>query len=176
MSRGNSKNQAVNRRNRAAGALFETWIQAACDYYWSQGYACIEKTPEPLRPIQPYGDRSRGQFIACFVKQAQPDFKGTLCDGSCVLFDAKHTEKNQIRQNAVTEMQWETFDKYAFMGAKCFVVVSIRLESFYRVPWSDWKQMKKLFGHKYMSLEELETYKVPERNYTILFLEGVELR
>lgn len=123
MSKGTLRNQAANRINRAVGALFETWIQAACDYYWAQGYACIEKTPEPLRPLQPYGDRSRGQFIACFVKQAQPDFKGTLCDGTCILFDAKHTEKDRIQQ-----------------------------------------------------LEELENYKVPERNCTILFLEGVELR
>lgn len=176
MNGGNPEKQAMNRANRAVGALFETWIQAACDYYWSQGCACIEKTPEPLKPLKPYGDRKTGRFIACFVKQAQPDFKGILCDGTCILFDAKHTDKDRIRQNAVTETQWNTFDKYEFMGARCFVVISVRLESFYRVPWSDWKQMKKLFGHKYMSLEELEAYKVPERNCTILFLEGVELR
>lgn len=176
MSKRTLRNQAANRRNRAVGALFETWIQAACDYYWSQGYACIEKTPEPLRPIQPYGDRSRGQFIACFVKQAQPDFKGSLCDGTCILFDAKHTEKDRIQQHTVTEMQWKSFDRYEAMGAKCFVVVSIRLESFYRVPWSVWRHMKERFGHKYMSLQELEDYRIPEKNCTILFLEGVELR
>lgn len=176
MSRGNPKNQAINRKNRAVGELFEKWIQVACDYYWSKGYACIEKTPEPLRPLQPYGDRSGGRFIACFVKQAQPDFKGALCDGTCILFDAKYTEKDRIQQHAVTEMQWKAFDKYESMGAKCFVVVSVRLESFYRVPWNVWSHMKELFGHKYMSLEELENYKVPERNCTILFLEGVELR
>lgn len=33
-----------------------------------------------MRPIKVYGDRRKGQFIAIYTKQAQPDFKGTLCD------------------------------------------------------------------------------------------------
>ena len=49
--------------------------------------------------------------IHCFTKQAQPDFKGALCDGSCIIFDAKHTEKDRIQQNVITETQWETFDR-----------------------------------------------------------------
>lgn len=176
MKADNQAFQMINRRNRADGALFEQWIQTACDYYWSKGYACIEKTPEPMRPIRPYGERSRGQFIACYVKQAQPDFKGVLCDGTCIIFDAKHTEKDRIRQDVVTETQYRLFERYESMGAKCFVIVSIGLESFYRIPWSAWKQMGILFGHKYMAFgRELEEYKVPLRNCTILFLEGVEL-
>lgn len=176
MKAGNQAIRIINSRNRGAGALFEQWLQAACEYYWSQGYACIDKTPEPMRPIRPYGDRGRGQFVACYVRQAQPDFKGVLCDGTCIIFDAKHTEKERIQQSAVTEMQWRLFDRYEAMGAKCFVVVSVRLESFYRIPWDIWKQMKGKFGHKYMaSGRELENYRVPDRNCTVLFLEGVEL-
>ena len=171
------KRQILGRRNRAVGDIFEKYISASCEYYWKQGYACIEKTPEPMRPLRPYGDRNTGQFIACYSKQAQPDFKGALCDGSCIIFDAKHTEKDRIQQNVITETQWMAFDKYEAMGAKCYVVVSIAMKNFYRVPWGVWKQMKELFGHKYMAAGvELEQYKVPDRNCTILFLEGVELR
>ena len=36
--------------------------------------------------------------------------------------------------------------------------------------------MKELFGHKFMTEQELEPYKLQERQCTILILEGVELR
>lgn len=172
-----SRQQITGTRNRASGELFERWLSAACEFYWKQGVACIEKTPEPMKPIRPYGSRSTGQFIACYTRQAQPDFKGALCDGTCIIFDAKHTDSNRIQQGAVTERQWELFDRYELMGAKCYVVVSIGMERFYRIPWDIWKRMKELFGHKYMmDGRELTPYHIPDRNCTVLFLEGIELR
>ena len=75
----------AGRRNRELGDMFESWILRGCDWYWERGIAYIEKTPEPMRPIKAYGDRRRGQFIAVYTKQAQPDFKGTLCDSSTIL-------------------------------------------------------------------------------------------
>ena len=36
--------------------------------------------------------------------------------------------------------------------------------------------MKGLFGHKYMSEQELEAYRIKEKQFTILILEGVELK
>lgn len=166
--------QIAGARSRAMGEIFERWITSACNYYQREGYAVIEKTPEPTKIL---GKPDRfGRFKACYTKQAQPDFKGALCDGSCIIFDAKHTDKDKIRQEVVTETQWETFDKYEAMNAKCYVVVSLGLTEFYRVPWKDWKRMKELFGHKYMSYMELEQYRVPDRSQTIMFLEGVEVR
>ncbi len=162
-------------RNRAAGELFEKWISVSCEYYWKLGYACIEKTPEPMKPISPYGKRGTGQFVACYTKQAQPDFKGSLCDGSCIIFDAKHTDSDRIMQSAITKTQEEILDRYETMKAKCYVVISLKLKDFYRVPWSVWKQMKERFGHKYMSCTELEAYRVPDRNCMVLLLEGVEI-
>jgi len=169
------RRQMIGRRSKASGEAFERRLSNACKFYLQNGWAHIEKTPEPMKPL---GKADRfGRFLACFTKQAQPDFKGALCDGSCIIFDAKHTEKDRIQQNVITETQWETFDKYEAMGAKCYVVLSIGMKNFYRVPWGVWKQMKELFGHKYMAAgTELERYKVPDRNCTILFLEGVELR
>lgn len=170
-------NQIKGRINRANGEYFENWITSACDFYWQQGYACIEKTPEPMRPLKPYGDRKNGQFIACYKKQAQPDYKGALCDGSCIIFDAKHTDKDKILQSVITTTQAETFDKYEKMGAKCYVIVSIGFQKFYRVPWSVWKTMKERYGHKYMSEDnELEPFRVPYTGFIVRFLEGVELK
>lgn len=57
------------RRSKYAGERFENMISAACDYYRGENIADIEKTPEPMRPIKPYGDRRRGQYIAVFVKK-----------------------------------------------------------------------------------------------------------
>lgn len=36
--------------------------------------------------------------------------------------------------------------------------------------------MKELFGHKFMTEQELEPYRLQEKQCTILILEGVELK
>ena len=143
----------MGKRNRASGQMFENWILASCAYYHDLGIAYIEKTPEPMRPLRPYGSRQTGQYVACFTKRAQPDFKGVLMDGSCVIFEAKHTD----------------------LKAHCFVLVSMGLDDFYRVPWDVWKTMKARYGRKFMTAEELEEFRVKQKGSTILFLEGVEI-
>lgn len=163
-------------RSRASGESFERLITNACEYYQQLNLAFVQKTPEPMIPLKAYGDRRRGQFIACFTKCAQPDYKGILCDGSSIMFEAKHTDNDRINQSVITETQWKSLDIYEKFGAHCYVIVSIRLQSFYRVPWDVWKRMKELFGHKYMNKSELKPYKLQERQCTILILEGVELK
>lgn len=91
------------------------------------------------------------------------------------MFEAKHTDSDRISQGVVTDTQWKNLDIYEQFGARCYVMVSIRLERFYRVPWDVWKRMKELFGHKYMKEQELLPYRLQERQQTILILEGVEL-
>ncbi len=150
-------------------------IEGACDYYESHGICVIEKTPEPMKILKPY-DRTKGQFIACFAKQAQPDFKGALIDATMVLFDAKHTDKNQISRNAVTSEQEESFERYAKMGALCFIVVSLGFHDFYRVPWEVFRDMKKIYGHKYMNKRDLFRYQISRKCGILRFLEGIELR
>ena len=146
-------------RSRASGEYFEGMISAACRFYEEKGISVIEKTPEPMKVLKPY-DRKRGQFICCFAKQAQPDFKGVLMDATMVLFDAKHTDKEKIMK----------------LGAMCFLVVSIGLDKFYRVPWVVFRDMKKLYGHKHMDEKDLEPYKIKYSNGVLRFLDGVELR
>ena len=79
-------------------------------------------------------------------------------------------EKTERSYYDVNEVIYEKF------GAHCFVMVSIGLTKFYRVPWKVWKQMKELFGRKYMTESDLAQYQLKEKCCTILILEGVELR
>lgn len=165
--------RAIGRRSRVAGDTFENIINGSCRYYRDKGAAIIEKTPEPMRPLKPYG--RAGQFIACFEKQAQPDYKGVLCDGTAIIFEAKHTDADRIQESVITETQRRNFDDFQRMGAQCFVMVSMKFRDFYRVPWEVFGNMKPRFGRKYMTGKELEPYRLKEQKGTVLILEGVEL-
>ena len=151
---------AVNRRN---GQLFEGLIQSACIRYEMDDVAYIEKTPEPMRPIS--GQRRDGSFIAVFEKKAQADYKGTLKGGKAIGFEAKHTEADRIKREAVSDEQEKCLDKMMNMGAVCFVLVSFGFRSFYKVPWGVWKNMKQIYGRKYLKPEDIEQYKVEHIGY-----------
>lgn len=166
------RRQITGRRSKAAGGTFEQWISSACQYYLDKGFAHIEKTPEPFHMIRALPN---GKVEGYYEKKGQPDYKGILCDGTGIMFEAKHTDTDRIKQEVVTEAQKESLDIYEGFGAQCFVMVSFGLVKFYRVPWSVWKRMKELFGRKYMTERDLEPYRLQERCNTILILEGVEL-
>ena len=166
---------AAGAQARANGEYFELMIEAASRFYEDRGLAVVEKTPEPMKVIKPY-DRKKGQFICCFSKRAQPDFKGILTDANMVLFDAKHTQQNQISRDVVTQEQENCFERYMAMGAMCFIVISVKFTSFYRVPWIVFRDMKKIFGHKFMNRSELQPYEVKYSNGILHFLDGIELR
>jgi len=168
----NAQNSMRGRRSRAEGEWFERVIEIAGSFYEDRGIAVLDKTPEPMRVIRPMGN---GQFLARFEKMAQPDFKGTLCDGTTILFDAKHTETDRLRRNVVTSEQERCFERYSSMGARCFVVAGIRFLDFFRVPWDVFRDMKKIYGHQYMTLEELEEYRVLYRGGILRFLDGIEI-
>ena len=168
-----ARRQLIGRRSKESGAIFERWISNACEYYSNLGIAHIEKTPEPFHVNRNNKD---GTMTGFFEKKGQPDYKGLLCDGTGIMFEAKHTDQEKINQRAVTETQWKNLDAYENFGAHCYVMVSIGLVEFYRVPWKIWKQMKELFGRKYMNAIDLEPYKLKQKNCTILMLEGVVLK
>lgn len=115
-------------------------------------------------------------FICCFTKQAQPDFKGILMDSTMILFDAKHTDKDKISRDVVTTEQQACFERYMKLGAMCFLVVSLEFKEFYRVPWVVFRDMKKIYGHKYMNREELEPYRIKYSNGVVKYLDGIVLR
>lgn len=167
------KRQMLGKKNKAAGAMFEQWISAACSFYLDKGIAYIEKTPEPFHIT---GKRPDGVITGYYEKKGQPDYKGILCDGTGIMLEAKHTDTGKIHQNVITNTQWENLNNYEKFGAQCFVLVSFGLKTFYRIPWAIWKQMKERYGHKHMDEKELKPFLLKERNCIILFLEGVELR
>ena len=167
------KAQIIGRNSKKSGETFERWISTACKFYLNKGFAHIEKTPEPFHIT---GKDMNGVVRGYYEKKGQPDYKGILCDGTGIMFEAKHTDSDRIKQSVITETQWESLDIYEQFGAHCYVMVSIRLESFFRVPWSVWKNMKELFGHKYMNETELEAHRIGQDQCTILLLEGIELK
>lgn len=164
--------QAQGSISHALGESFEAQILTACEYYRSICHAEIDKTPEPIKVISGRHQNASGcwSFEAVFTKQAQPDFQGTLCGGSSVVFEAKATDKDRILQSAVTEEQARALESHANMGALAFVLVCLRGRAVYRVMWEDWQNMKELFGNKYMTAVELEPYRVQMRRGVILFL------
>lgn len=155
---------------KAAGEMFEKIIEMTCIYYKNKKIAVIEKTPEPMKPVKSFGG---GRFIAYFEKQAQPDYKGTLKGGQAIIFEAKHTDKDQIEQSRLTDEQMDSLKSYYEMGAICFVLVSIGMDKFYRVPWEVWRDMKYLYNRKHMKIGELEEYKVPVKQGLIMLLDGL---
>lgn len=160
-------------QSRQAGAYFENMIEASLRWYEIKGVAVIAKTPEPMKPLSK--PNQKGQFLACFIKAAQPDFKGTITGGRSVVFEAKHTEGDRIEYGRLTDEQVEQLEKHHQLGAAAFVLVSFGLQDFYRVPWPVWRDMKAIYGRKYIKPAELEQYRVEYIAGVLKLLEGIEL-
>lgn len=168
------KAQLTGRRARVAGSHFENMISASCDFYHDRGLAKIEKTPEPMKPLG--AKNKKGQFLACYTKQAQPDYSGTLRGGRSVYFEAKHTDSDRIEQRRLTDEQADDLEAHYKLGALTFVLVSFSLSDFYRVPWPVWRDMAEIYGRKYIKQVELEPYEVPAVAGYIKLLEGIDIQ
>lgn len=161
------------RRSRIAGQHFEDMITASLNWYARMNVAYIEKTPEPMKPL---GKPNRsGQFLACYTKQGQPDFKGTITGGRSVVFEAKETDTDRITFDRLTDKQIEALEAHHNLGAAAFVLVSFGLQDFYQIPWETWRSMKELYGRKYIRQDELEEYRVQYVSGVIKMLEGIEI-
>ena len=161
-------------QSRRAGEIFEDIIAASLIWYENKGLACVEKTPEPMKPLSK--PNKRGQFLACYVKAGQPDFKGTLTGGRSVVFEAKHTDSDRIEYSRLTGEQIEKLSMHHALGAAAFVLVSFGLQDFYRIPWEVWRDMKAIYGYKHMKQPDCEPYRVQYIAGVLKLLEGIELR
>lgn len=165
----------IGARSRAEGAGFEYIINRACAYYSSIGLADVEKTPEPMKPLG--GADRTGRFLACYTKQAQPDYKGILKGGRAINFEAKHTDSDRMAADRVSDAQALRLSRTESLGGVAFVLCSFYGRDFYRVPWPVWRDMKRLFGRKYITPADVERYRVKiAAPGVLLFLEGVEIR
>lgn len=157
-------------RSQAMGKLFEERLDRSFAYYKAKGFAIVEKTPEPIK-ILSKPDKFR-RFTACFVKAAQPDYKGTIKGGRTVVFEAKFTwaADQRIHQDAVKEGQVDYLDRYESLGALCYIIAGFASGAVFRVPWEVWKNMKAHFGRKYVTEEDLEEYRVKVHFNDVLLL------
>lgn len=138
------------------GKAFEARIDASLEYYRAKGFAAIEKTPEPMKPIR---DLGKGQFIACYEKKAQADYKGVVKGGREVVFEAKFTASDRLNQDRVTPEQAAFMDEHQALGARCWVIGGFLSGNVYLIPWPVWSDMKNRFGHKYAKEADLQAYK-----------------
>ena len=155
------RKQMQGRAAKAAGTYFETRIDNSLVWYRAHQLAMVEKTPEPMHVLRRL---SNGQFVCCFEKKAQPDYKGALKGGQSVAFEAKYTTGNRIAYTRVLDSQARWLDDYLALGAYCFVVVGFSSGFVYRIPWTTWRDMKSLYGRKYILETELAKFRVQEMN------------
>lgn len=160
------------RQGRLAGNLFEQMIDQTCIWYAEQGIAVIEKTPEPMRPISK--PNRAGQFKACYIKQAQPDYKGSLQGGRTIVMEAKHTDHDRISFDRVSEEQQRELTAYHDMGAVAVVLVSFGMQHFYCLPWTVWRDMKVHFGRKYIKPEDAPAFRVSVQGGRLDFISVID--
>ena len=169
---GTAKRRAQAARSNAEGHHFEAEITKACEYYRGIERASIEKTPEAFRVTNLQGG---GRFQGRFTGKAQPDFQGVLAGGRAILFDAKYTEKDRITANALTKHQNDLLELHWRLGAKCGVCVGMK-DGAYFVPWETWRNMKDIYGRKYMTEENLQEFRVKFSIHSfVMFLDYEEI-
>lgn len=146
----------IGRSSNDRGRMFESLIEKGCQYYKIKGLAMIEKTPEPFRVKRKSND---GSFTGYFTGHAQPDFKGTLANGRSICFEAKVTSTKKLNQNVVTDNQAECLNIHQELGAYVGVCCMVNKTAAF-IPWHIWKDMKFIYGHKYMTEEDLKEFEV----------------
>ena len=159
-----------NYMSRAKGLSFEDTISSSCLTYFRNGIAKIEKQQEPMKIIRPMG--SPGQFLACFTQRSGVDYKGTLKGGRAVAFEAKHTDTEKMEFKRLQTWQYDYLKEHSDLGAITFVLLSFKMQNFYRIPIGVWADMKKLYGRLYLKEEDIQEYKLKEHGLFIDFLEG----
>lgn len=141
--------------SKANGKKFEDRLDKSFAYYRTHGFAIVEKTPEPMRPVQNLGN---GKFVAFFERKAQPDYKGTIKGGRTIMFEAKFTSTGKMEQSRVLKGQADYLDQHQALGTRCYVIAGFSSGAVYRFPWCIWRDMKKYFGRKYVT--EADTAKI----------------
>lgn len=163
------RRQLIGAVSKAQGKRFEERLDKAFAYYREHGGAIVEKTPEPMRPVQNLGN---GRFVAFFEKKAQPDYKGTIKGGRTVMFEAKFTSAGKMEQSRVLPGQSDYLDRHQELGARCYVIAGFSTGAVYRFPWNVWRNMKKHYGRKFVTEADtgIAAYLVPVTRDGILLL------
>jgi len=86
--------------------------------------------------------------------------------------DQENHSKDNLDTGVLTARQWESLERFAAIKARVNVAVGIR-DKYYFVPWQIFKDAKRIYGHKYLSQEDLEPYEVEDRGWAVLFLDYI---
>lgn len=158
-------------RAHSNGASMEAMIDAGCVWYDYKGLASIHKVPEPMRVIQNLG---KGKFVSVFREKALPDYEGTMRGGRSILFEAKHSDGDEISRGRVTQKQWEKLDSASELGALCYVLISFGFRVFSMIPWALWKDMKNQVGRLHLKPtdEIVQVHRVSTSGKVIMFLDN----
>lgn len=117
------------------GQALELYINYANSRYQHKGTAMMQKIPTEFIPIR---DR-HGRISSVKVEhKSTVDYIGRY--GSYpVAMEAKNTNQDTIRWDAVQEHQAEFLDSWCQQpGTIGLVLVSFNLEHFYAIPWTFW--------------------------------------
>lgn len=143
------------------GKIFEGILDKYFSYYAAKGYCNIEKTPEPYRFIKPY---SSYLFVGCFLKSAQPDYKGTLKGGRSIVLEAKSVSNGRINLSALTENEYKQLKLHKELGACTGVIVYDSVESnIYLLPFIMFEEMENLFKLKHIKLNLLQKFEISKK-------------
>ena len=165
------KRQISGARSRIAGEIFERQIECSLRWHFDRGLLKATKTPEPMKPIRPMG--RAGQFLAHYEKKAQVDFCGTMYGGRSVRFEAKQTDSDRFEHKRLTDEQMDDLRDHEAFGAICFVLLCFGYDRFYRVPWQVWKNMKEIYGRKYVTEKDVQQFRIPFTSGVIKILHGI---
>jgi recombination protein U len=147
----------VGRRNRENGREFERRVEASLERLAELGAAYVTKNAEAVRILRNLGG---GRYVVVYASNGEPDYKGVLRGGKCVVLEAKYSGTAKTAQSRVYPNQAAALERYAELGAKCYVLAGYADGSVYRVPWEVWREMKERFGRKYVTAADLKRYRV----------------
>lgn len=164
----------INKSYRAlqsllSGRLLENAIDTACRQYAADNRAVIYKTPEGFRCIK---KSPSGRFTGQFIGRAQPDYQGTLKGGKSIVFEAKFTDKDRLKQSVLTRTQYDMLAQHMQSGAAAYVCCGIR-DKYYMIPFDVWADMKNIYGRCYVTQIDILKFKVKMTMAAVLFLDYV---
>lgn len=171
----NDEKKFKSLKNNAQGHFFEKEVERACNYYREKNIANIHKVPEPFRVIKKLpGGKFQGQFL----RKAEPDFKGCLLNGQCIVFECKYTSQDKIQRSILSENQNAELERNN--NLKCITAVCICFaegEIYFFVPFDVWLNMEKYFGKKSVTAEDLKCFEVfYKHSIGIDFLKNIKIK
>lgn len=158
-------------QSKAAGAHFEKQISNSIEWHQKHRLMRLCKTPEPIRQIGRLN--SKGQFLACYSEKAQVDFAGTMIGGKSIRFEAKQTSSDRFAFDRLSKEQMTDLTEHQKLGAYCFVLICFGVDDFYRIPWDIWRNMKEIYGRKYIKASDVQEFKLPCHSGVIKLLSGI---